>query len=1545
MGAAIARPVIAATGRYGIVQHFNTVIISGPSGEWKIDGKALGERCKINVSLSDGNILINATDSFLPGTDFHFDISFEITEFFGSTAKINCHSARLAIDSTISLDAWLSGMEGFPADASVSFLPTSSRRISFKGRIETLTRDWTISVADGALISGNTSPIQADVLEIGKEPDEQTFSTIVRGPAIAAARFLALIEDVEVQGLRFDPDHRFFPKLRMNDQAVGLAFRSVAIEPTCEIRLSLDPATDMSVCLLDVSLSLDLRSVDSLPIVEGLVDRTQTVLKHGRSKFHLESRQPNEIFSAVIGRGDPPRFGHEFTVTSATLAVENLIAGHATPSVPHDIWISTTSTTERLNYRALVASNDALSSVGARVRVKSEVICSGCAEPSKPSGVSYFATRLHRSEDLLDLQMEFYNFELTGKAGAEKLSPRNVSGPCLVIVILAPQHISEDAFLEGAGCDGASPGPTLTPIGAKAAQPSRLVFEYPRALGSLDLSDTAVLNFQNWLPKSSGASRHPNLIAPPQWDEPSIEAPKGIVLQQGPETYWRSKRYEVDTPDRYALFNIDLVPEQSFDPNEADLIRRPRVIPVWSDAFIECGVVPNKPKTDFWRSICRRINLSNPATSNSCEVLDPAAQNTTPADSTPLDVIQETTLRTIVRLSHDLTLCPEPPKANHVLLTQLGAWAELDGYWPKTKARAAYTDVKSWRHRLTQGRTQFDKVERRGFLYPYGHRLTLIEETNRRQHQISDTTYSVLKKKWYVVVEQPEVIVSLPRLLKGSDDQTFRMPFRSVRIVEKSTPNLDPPAIGKITEGNPCNTYFWGSLCKEQYFFNVKGTDWRGREIQFKAPLLFVNDVALSESQTAQEAVDLNTSLTTIYADVDRHREGGNFVPRLSRSFSDLGGQLVALQEGYQQGDTDFEVGRVRFLGLTQLPPPTADLEACALIVEQPTENTAFFYPVVEVAEARAPTLSRATAAGGGACWLSIVDPRRDGNAFEVVAVKHAAATSAAKTLQDTISDVNKGKYPDLQFQLPFDKNNDSTGGVSGPTPKIDAWSRLKGPLGVGQLARASLRGEAVPLDSVSTFRSGQLPSGEFFDLNAKILGVIPLSEIVAELGLDATTPSLLDFYNVGGDVEDSTGYTYDWDTTLSTWDSGILKFGPREGRQAKLIISAGVFILLEQNPKPVGFISGQISGFQVTLEVAGNGIRAEFDQIMLYAPLGGKIEFDVDISKVTFIGPLMEFIQKLKESLGFGNGFDIVLSATSVTAQLGPFELPGVGFGVFSMSQISFFAGCDIYFKGNKPILFSFRFSSFDRPFTLAVALLGGRGHFLIAIDTTGVQEITASLEFGATTEFNFGGFAHGNLYVMGGVFYSSKREMVPSTKNNNVMVSETVISVQIYVRAGGSLSCFGFITVSLDVNLGLAISKRGGNTVAYGTATLTFSVKIGFFKKSFSVTFSKELPGSKSSESSERLAGAHTFLKAAEFQLSLSPASPDTPFSSAITTRSEKTGLEASPAQITDGLIYATPCDHKSDTCGPSGIKAISKAQFRYYWYAFGENRKARY
>jgi len=54
------------------------------------------------------------------------------------------------------------------------------------------------------------------------------------------------------------------------------------------------------------------------------------------------------------------------------------------------------------------------------------------------------------------------------------------------------------------------------------------------------------------------------------------------------------------------------------------------------------------------------------------------------------------------------------------------------------------------------------------------------------------------------------------------------------------------------------------------------------------------------------------------------------------------------------------------------------------------------------------------------------------------------------------------------------------------------------------------------------------------------------------------------------------------------------------------------------------------------------------------------------------------------------------------------------------------------------------------------------------------------------------------------------------------------------------------GFISIGVSVLISLTYVKRGQQALFYGEAVVTYSVKVAFFKKEFSIHYVKEIAGS---------------------------------------------------------------------------------------------------
>ena len=117
------------------------------------------------------------------------------------------------------------------------------------------------------------------------------------------------------------------------------------------------------------------------------------------------------------------------------------------------------------------------------------------------------------------------------------------------------------------------------------------------------------------------------------------------------------------------------------------------------------------------------------------------------------------------------------------------------------------------------------------------------------------------------------------------------------------------------------------------------------------------------------------------------------------------------------------------------------------------------------------------------------------------------------------------------------------------------------------------------------------------------------------------------------------------------------------------------------------------------------------------------------------------------------------------------------------------------------------FNFAERQNPFNLTVSLFGGGGFFAITIGSGGVQELEASLEFGAQISIDLG-VASGGVYIKGGFYFCW-------------MDSPThLVQFEGYVELGGHLNILGLIVVSLVFHLGLTYQKAGHVSQLYGTA-----------------------------------------------------------------------------------------------------------------------------
>ncbi len=219
----------------------------------------------------------------------------------------------------------------------------------------------------------------------------------------------------------------------------------------------------------------------------------------------------------------------------------------------------------------------------------------------------------------------------------------------------------------------------------------------------------------------------------------------------------------------------------------------------------------------------------------------------------------------------------------------------------------------------------------------------------------------------------------------------------------------------------------------------------------------------------------------------------------------------------------------------------------------------------------------------------------------------------------------------------------------------------------------------------------------------------------------------------------------------------------------------------------------------------------------------------------VMFGGPL-SFINQLKNYLpanGFSDPPGLSVTPAGITASYS-LGLPPVSIGVMTLQNVSIGAAFNLPFDGRPPSA-RFNFAERHSPFCLTISAIGGGGFVALCVDTGGVQEVEAALEFGAQTAIDLG-VASGSVYVKGGFYFHWKDQGATS-----------LVELEAYVELGGHLSVLGIISVTLVFHLGLTYEKNGDTGRLYGQATLTVEIDILFFSVSVGVTVERQFAGSK--------------------------------------------------------------------------------------------------
>jgi hypothetical protein len=992
------------------------------------------------------------------------------------------------------------------------------------------------------------------------------------------------------------------------------------------------------------------------------------------------------------------------------------------------------------------------------------------------SGSGNLTATMLRADDFLALEFEFLNLHLTGSGEGTRLERTDLNKRAFVVVRFEPQAIAEETFWEKSDTDGTdTPGnpddptdpggdePPKSPgtLGARLAGDSRLAFVVPSAIDSIPFNDASLLRWERWVQSVVPAA------LPPISRSSGVPSPKPKPEQpSASETAIEVPWQVILSPHKRSAWAHSSQPVSSDGRTE---LWHTRLAVRTKDGAVDEQKSGERTVRAVWTPGFNRNQAPDPSQ------LGPFRMPLTPRDRWEL-----------VELTSDFALpspnptpqaryyVPKPVNVDHLMLSSLGAWINSRGDWDKAPNKL---NIVHWTQRGTMAREHYVKVVKRGFLFPLCHRAALIQISERKiQKPGEDGDYAAyLRKRAFIVVKEP---------VKSHKDRD--MPLRSVRIRTVVTPDLDAydgaqagdTKVLKPPPSNQTNFYgeaaFWPRVGGEDFLFNIAASDFDGKTIEFSAPLIFVLH---STGTNTDNPGDTENICARYEADNELATE---------RRTRPLQGQRLAYAKPDKPGDTSLETENL-VLGCEIPEPGTVPKDDCQ------------FRPRMMKADVR----------------LSAVEAVK--GPLEVTAVEHHQAyldhgiDSDQNKSRSYLRTESSGGVP---LNYGTDAEGDRCGGIGAPNMTITGISRSLGPTGGPPNA-------APPKFDPTSFLSG-----------AKFLGINFADVLVKDLPTDGSLAKLPKTVSEtvfpGGDpAKPATEILtrMDWQPALKK--DPLEVFEPKgPGGDAAMLLRALYRTPLNPPGEPDFEVSGDLRSFRLHLfGSAHEFLVLHFNTLAFQSRKGQKPKVDVDISDVTFSGPL-KFVNELRQYLrSNGNGFDVVVAPQQVSAGY-TLTIPDAPFGVITIKNIGFTAGVTIPFTG-QAVTARFAFSEKEKPFLVSYTIFGGGGYFEINIGAHGIESFAAALEFGASAEIDLGP-ASGGVEIMAGVYLA---------------IAEDDAELTGYVRLHGELDVLGLISVSLSFYLGMTYDF--GADELWGQCTLTVEVEVLVFSGSVEVTAEKRFAG----------------------------------------------------------------------------------------------------
>jgi len=703
-----------------------------------------------------------------------------------------------------------------------------------------------------------------------------------------------------------------------------------------------------------------------------------------------------------------------------------------------------------------------------------------------------------------------------------------------------------------------------------------------------------------------------------------------------------------------------------------------------------------------------------------------------------------------------------PVRVNRLMLSSLGAWVDASGSWDPQKMDRGTTypypfTIEAWKQRGTMGRDHYVQVVYKGYLFPLGHKASLVKVTERKFHGDKAGNPAYLRQRMYIVVK-PVMDYTRETGAFTADGKSFdrQLPFSKITITTTVTPNLDLPDEENSTFGNRkigYQTYnedlFWPQVNGKDFHFNVIAEDRFNHPVEISVPLIFVGLKCAANEKALGTLIHGDEGVVNKYTG--------------KRVTCEIHNQPLSILRDTDQ-QTTFDLYGIQFTANT--PNEQNYLQLMKVYGEDAPQ----FYPAVDNFSLVIPAVREMTDN------TAISQVRYD----DIFLKEGLRGGSLFATITDGLN-------------LSFSGKRDRCGAIIQPDFQITGLSQIMGPVG-GSLEKFD-----------STIGGCNFYPDDFFG-DAKIFGVISLKDIINPiLGFTDSSPEIPKFISDGINRK----IEFHWSPKLRNWNGIFLT----NNNKATLNVDVCLTVEIGQDNilKKTIEVSTMMTNF--TVRLLGDTypfIEIPFNSLEFTSTAGKKPDVNVDLGDIQFLGPL-SFVKELEKYIPLsGFSYSPVLDVTAEGISAGyTVAIPNVSVGLFSLTNLTLGGVATIPFTEN-PLSFRFNFCERQCPFELTYMAFGGRGFFNLTVDPKGVQVIEAALEFGADLSINFG-VASGGVHVMAGIYFENDGGIVKLQGYLRMGGEVDVLglisaAIELYMQLlyeAASGKCVGSATITVEVRV----------------------------------------------------------------------------------------------------------------------------------------------